>query len=146
VPVDGTAQGQRNARFQNYLETLNLFRGGTVSTEAGVKERVKQALFEAVISLAQSGVREASRAKYYRGTALDWTRLDLASRREAMIKAAKQGLVERAGSKDSSDDTAFVTIAGKQVLFVVDAVPAPFSAINFLPFRPKRISFLIDLS
>jgi hypothetical protein len=63
-----------------------------------------------------------------------------------MIKAAKQGLVERAGSKDSSDDTAFVTMAGKQVLFVVDAVPAPFSAINFLPFRPKRISFLIDLS
>ena len=118
-------QGERNGRFQDYVHGLNLFRGGIVSNEADLKERVFEALFDAVLALVQSGVREINRARYYTGAALDWNRLILAERRQAIATSARQALLERSGATAKNDAVA-LSIAGKSLLFIVDAVPAVF--------------------
>ena len=76
IAVTETAEGERNQRFQNYVKTQSLFRGGTVSTEAALKARIKEALHDALLSLAQAGVRESGKGRFHSGQALDWSRLD----------------------------------------------------------------------
>src|SRR5262249_49326630 len=80
IPITRNAEGTRNQRFQEYVSKQSLFRGGTVNTVAQLKSRVKEALYDALVCLAQAGVREASRGRFHSGEALDWSRLDFADR------------------------------------------------------------------
>src|SRR5690606_20893505 len=97
IATPDTAEGERNKRFQEYVNKQSLFRGGNVATEADLKARVKEAVRDALIKLAQAGVREASKGRFHSGEALDWARVDFAARPQAMQNVLPQALPPRAG-------------------------------------------------
>lgn len=119
-------EGARNKRFQDYVQTQSLFRGAPVKTIDDLKARVNDALHDAVISLTQAGVREAAKGKFHSGAALDWSRLDFASREAAMIHAARGTLAARTGSAES-DGSLFIRLNKHDVLVEVHAIPAALS-------------------
>lgn len=118
-----TAEDKRNQRFQAEVSKHSLFRGGTVKTTADLKKRIKEALHDAVISLAQSGVREASRGKFHSGAALDWTRLDFVSRQTEMTRILREAILARSGSIEDSGQV-LAQIGGQQILCESHAIPA----------------------
>ncbi|HLG15534.1 MAG TPA: DUF4062 domain-containing protein [Blastocatellia bacterium] len=75
IPVDNSDAGKRNKRFQEYVAKRTPFRGGEVKTLDELKQRVREALRDAVVTLVQSGVIEASRGRFDSGQALDWSRM-----------------------------------------------------------------------
>ncbi len=113
----------RNKRFQDYISVQSLFRGDTVLTESALKDRVKEALHDALISLAQAGVRESSKGKFHSGQALDWSRLDFQKRREEIRRVLHDAMNQRTGSRDESGHL-IVKFGGKEILVVPDAIPA----------------------
>lgn len=123
IAITNTAEGDRNKRFQKYVQSLSLFRGESVKTERALKARVKEAVHGALIELAQFGGREASKGRFHSGQALDWSRLDFQSRRTEMCRVLRDVILQRSGSKDE-DGHLFVKIAGKDTLLVPDAIPA----------------------
>lgn len=126
IPIAKTDEGARNQRFQDYVGQMSLFRGGTVKTVAELKNRVKEALSDALVGLSQAGVREASKGKFYSGEALDWTRLDFASRQNAMTKSICAALLGRTGSSED-DGRVWIRVAGEQILCRAHAIPAAFT-------------------
>ena len=126
ISCPATAEGMRNKRFQEFVGTQSLFRGGVVKTENDLKKRVKEALHDAVVDLVQKGVVEASRGKFHSGAALDWDRLDFESRRVQMRTIIRDVLQGRSGSKPDGDNDV-VDIGGKEMLLVADAIPAAMS-------------------
>jgi hypothetical protein len=123
VPITKNAAGKRNQRFQAEVSKHSLFRGGTVKTTTDLKKRIKEALHDAVISLAQSGVREASRGKFHSGAALDWTRLDFASRQAEMTRVLREAILARSGSGEHAGRV-FAQIGGQEILCESHAIPA----------------------
>jgi hypothetical protein len=126
VAVDNTAAGKRNKRFQTYIATQHPYAGGEVKTVEDLKQRVREALRDAIVSLTQSGVVESGRGRADIGEALDWNRKNFAERREAMIKVLHDAISQRSGSREDGGSL-FVRIDNKEVLFVLDAVPAAMS-------------------
>jgi hypothetical protein len=126
IAVTETAQGERNRRFQDYVKTQSLFRGRAVSTETELKAQTKQALHDALLSLAQAGVRESSKGRFHSGQALDWNRLDLRARRAEMRRVLREAMRQRAGSRDDGDHL-ILKLAGTEILLVPDAIPAAMS-------------------
>ena len=122
VSTDKTPAGERNRRFQKYVETQDLFRGNIVKTEEELKTRVKEAVHDALVSLAQAGVREASRGKFHSGEALDWTHLNLQERSEKMVKVLRRAILGREDAK-KSDGQIFVRFAHYYVLLIPHAIP-----------------------
>jgi hypothetical protein len=120
------AAGKRNQRFQDYINKQSLFRGGEVKTVGNLKSRVKEAIADTLVSLAQAGVREASKGKFHSGDALDWSRLDFARRASEMKSVIANSLKEH-GSQGGSGDGVFIDLDGKEVLTVPHAIPAAFS-------------------
>ena len=100
IAVDKTAAGARNRRFQDYVESQSLFRGGTVKDEDALKVRVKEAIHDALLRLAQAGVRESSKGKFHSGQALDWTRLDFRARRAEIRRVLRDAMRQRSGSTE----------------------------------------------
>ena len=123
IAIDKTAEGERNKRFQEYVRKQSLFRGGDVATEAELMTRVKEAVRDALIVLAQAGVREASKGRFHSGEALDWTRLDFKARQTQMRRVLCDAMRERAGSKEDGDHV-LVRLSGVDVLCVPTAIPA----------------------
>ena len=123
--------GVRNKRFQDYVDKQSLFRGGTVTKIAELKTRVKEALHDAVLSLAQAGVREASRGKFHSGEALDWSRLDFVSRQTEMVRVLKDAILQRPGSLEDSGKI-FVQMNSHEILCESHAIPA---AMTVAPAR-----------
>jgi hypothetical protein len=123
VPVDETEQGQCNKRFQDYVSSQNLFRGGEVKTIDQLKQRVKEALHDAVITLVQRGVRESSKGRFHSGQALDWNRLDFAARQQEMLRVLREAILQRTNAKENSSNL-FVRLSGTEILFVPHAIPA----------------------
>lgn len=123
IPLDGTEQGQRNKRYQEYIDTQSLFRGGEVKTEAELTVRVQEALRDAVITLAHRGVREASKGRFYSGQALDWSRLDFAARQKIMVEAVRSAILQRSNAVEDGGHC-FVGLGTAEVLFVPEAIPA----------------------
>lgn len=123
IPDTNDAAGDRNRRFQEYVSKLSLFRGGDVQSVAELKKRVQEALYDAVLRLAQAGVREASRGRFHSGAPLDWSRLDFAARRQRMTAALQGALPAAAGAADNPT-RANLKIGGQEVLCVLDAIPA----------------------
>lgn len=123
IAVTKDGAGERNQRFQDYVSTQNLFRGDSVRSVDDLKERMYEALYDAVLRLAQAGVREASRGRFHSGAPLDWTRLDFPTRRQQMTEALRGALPS---AEDASGNPARtrLKIGGHQVLCVLDAIPA----------------------
>ena len=126
IATTNNAEGVRNKRFQEYVAKQNLFRGGTVRTSNELKNRVKEALYDALLCLAQSGVRDASRGAYDRGDALDWSRLSYEKRQSAMCAVLKSTIVERTESSEAGENV-FIRVKGRDILVVPHAIPAAFS-------------------
>lgn len=126
IAITSTEEGQRNERFQEYLKAQSLFRGGVVATEDDLNERVKEAVRDALLALAQMGVREASKGRFHSGQALDWTRLDFSARRNEMRRILREAMRARNGSSDDGDHL-IVHIGRTDVLVVPDAIPAALS-------------------
>lgn len=123
VPVDTTDQGKRNKRFQDYVNLQSLFRGAEVTTIDMLKQRVNEAIFDAVISLTQRGVRESSKGRFYSGEALDWNRLDFSSRQKEISRVIRDAILQRQNATDSAGHL-FVRLAGTEVLVIDHAIPA----------------------
>jgi hypothetical protein len=123
IPITANAEGARNQRFQEYVGKQSLFRGGTVKTVDELKSRVKEALYDALVSLAQAGVREASRGKFHSGEALDWSRLDFSARRSEMVRVLRDAILARSGSVEDSGKI-FVSMDGHEILCEPHAIPA----------------------
>jgi hypothetical protein len=123
VSSKDSAQGARNKRFQDYLAAQSLFHGCTVKTVADLKNRVREALHDALLNLVQRGVRESSKGKFHSGEALDWSRLDFAARQEAMIRVLHDAVHGRPKATDI-DDAVSLPIVGTAVCFVPTAAPA----------------------
>lgn len=126
VPIDKSAAGKRNKRFQDFVATQFPFAGGHVSTVDDLKVRVREALRDAIVRLTQSGVLEAGRGRGDIGEALYWNRMNFADRQEAMINVLNDAISQRIGSKVDAGNL-FVRINNQDVLFVLDAVPAAMS-------------------
>lgn len=123
VPVTADQAGRRNQRFQEEVSKQSLFRGGAVNDEATLKSRVFEALYDAVVTLAQAGVAEAAMGKYHSGAALDWSRLDFRARRDQMVAVVRQSLRARPASQEAAGRI-FVTLDSLEVLVEVHAIPA----------------------
>ena len=126
IAIAKNAEGERNQRFQNYVKKQSLFRGGTVKTEIELKERVREAILDAVVSLAQAGVREFGKGRFHSGDALDWSRLDFKARQAEMRRVLREAMRLRTGSADD-DTNLIIKLGGLQVVVVPDAIPAAFS-------------------
>ena len=138
------AQISRDRRFDEFLSTQNFFRGGSVRNVKQAKERVREALVDAVKSLAHLGVREARKGKYHTGDALAWSKLDFFARRRAIVTKLQEALEDRGGAS-AGDDLLTLQIEGKDVLLRLDAVPAALSnpAARELVGRPFLNDFLL---
>jgi len=123
IATPATAEGEPNKRFQEYVSKQSLFRGGIVATEADLKARVTEAVRDALIALAQAGVREASKGRFHSGEALDWARLDFAARQKAMKNVLREAMRQRAGSSTDGEHL-FVRLGGVDILCVPSAIPA----------------------
>ncbi len=123
IATSATAEDERNKRFQEYVNRQSLFRGGNVATEADLKARVKEAVRDALIMLAQVGVRESSKGRFHSGEALDWARLDFAARQKAMKNVLREAMRQRAGSSTDGEHL-FVQLGGVDILCVPAAIPA----------------------
>jgi len=118
-----TAEGERNRRFQEFVDKQSLFRGATVSTETELNERVKEAIRDALIALAQAGVRESSKGRFHSGEALDWSRLHFNARQAEMRRVLRDAMRQRAGSSEDGAHL-FVRLGDVDVLCVPTAIPA----------------------
>jgi len=126
VPITDSPEGRRNQRFQAYIEKQKLFRGGAVTTIDELKARVKEAVHDALIALAQAGVREVSKGKFHSGEALDWSRLDFDARHHEMCQVLKKALGERPDTIADGENVVGI-LDGKRILFVPNAIPAAIS-------------------
>ncbi len=127
IPANSRSKaGKRNKLFQDYIETQGLFHGGTVKTVDELKKRVKDAVFDALISLTQAGVLEASRGRYHSGSALDWNHLDFEERESRMRKILRDTIWARS-DKTSAKDELVVELGGEKVLLIPHAIPAALS-------------------
>lgn len=123
IAVTKDDAGKRNKLFQDEMAKQSLFRGGAVTTAAELRNRVKEALHDAVITLAQAGVRDASKGKFHSGAALDWTRLDFRTRQAEMIKVLWSALKARPGALEDFG-MLFIKMDGREILTVPHAIPA----------------------
>lgn len=126
IAITTDATGTRNKRFQDELSKQSLFRGGTVKTVSELKERIKLALHDSVVTLAQAGVRDAAKGKYHSGAALDWSRLDFAARQAEMVRVLREALLSRTGTKEIKGKL-FVRLGGHDILVEAHAIPAALS-------------------
>lgn len=116
----------RNNLFRGYVNQQNLFHCGDVQTEEDLKKCIRAAMADAVIALAKAGSADSARGKYHSGTALDWTRLSFAERREQMVSVGKKAL----GASDAQlkdREPVVVELAKSKVLVAVHAIPAALS-------------------
>ena len=126
VPCDTSDSGLRNKRFQSYVATQSLFRGGEVKTVQDLSQRVREALRDAVITLAQDGVFAASKGQGYSGQALDWNRMNFVARQQAIVAVLRNAVASRPESSKKPDPLV-VNIGKQPVFFLPTAIPAALS-------------------
>ncbi|MFI4973079.1 MAG: DUF4062 domain-containing protein [Caulobacterales bacterium] len=123
VAVDSTDQGQRNARFQAYVATQSLFRGGGAATPDALTARVKEAVLHATTNLVGLGVREARRGRYHTGEALAWSKLDFVHRQERICETLVDGFADDGATREGPG-LLTMSLSGESVLLSVHAIPA----------------------
>ncbi|MDD3518864.1 MAG: hypothetical protein PHQ14_10990, partial [Chromatiales bacterium] len=113
----------RDAQFRKYFEGLN-----PTSPQArdadGIVERGIEAVREAVAGLVKLGGREARKGRYAYGSALDWSRLDFATRRQAMERALGEALQDLGA--EALDDGWSWPVEGVPLHAIVHGLPAAF--------------------
>ena len=125
-----SASSERDRRFQMFVEREQLFSGNPIASEDEAIDNVRQTLAETVSRLARGGATVLRRDSYALGEALEWSKLDYATRKLAMEKACLDALAEREGRmRDVDRDAKAVRVRlGKaDVLFVAHAIPAAAS-------------------
>jgi hypothetical protein len=109
--------------FQEYFRSLN-----PTSPEArdagAIVARSREAIREAVANLVKLGGREARKGRFAYGTALDWSRLDFAARKQAMEQALGEALHDL-GAQPAGDGWAW-RLARSRLLTIVHGLPAAF--------------------
>lgn len=126
-PVEND-QAKRNQRFMDYKNSRSGFRGGRIVTLADLNKEVHKALIGAVINQTQQGGKGAKSGRFDLGVALEWSRLDFASRRKAMEKEMLEALSAQATIKSRKGPRSnIILVANTKVLIIVHAVPAAFS-------------------
>ncbi|MDY7579925.1 hypothetical protein RGU70_16550 [Herbaspirillum sp. RTI4] len=123
IAITEDAEGICNKKFQEELGKQNLFRGGSVATVKELKARVKEALHDCVVALAQAGVRDAAKGKFHSGAALEWSRLDFGSRQKEMIGVLRNALLARTGSVDDVGKL-IIKMDERDLLVELHAIPA----------------------
>jgi Domain of unknown function (DUF4062) len=123
----GAPAGRLHASFQNYLDRLRRFDTRAIGTERQLVDAVHRIVAQATVKMFRRGVRDASRGKNYVGPALDWSRLNYADRADKIKGAALEGLSQGATGKAISENRVHRKIDGKDVLFVVSAIPDAMS-------------------
>jgi hypothetical protein len=123
ITITKNAAGTRNKRFQDELSKQTLFRGGSINSVGDLKVRVKEALHDAVIALAQAGVRDAAKGKFHSGAALDWSRLDFGTRQTEMVRVLREALLARTGSIEDAGKL-LVKLDARDILVETHAIPA----------------------
>lgn len=123
----GAPAGDIDRRFQQYIEGLKQFEARNVATEADLKAAVRRTLTQATVRMVQRGVEGASLGSNHVGPPLEWSRQNYSQRathmRGATLLALKQGAPDTAVTGNSVGRR----IAGRDVLFVVGAVPDAMS-------------------
>jgi hypothetical protein len=116
----------RNKLFQSYVAQQNLFRGATVGTILELKNLSKATVRDALVELAQLGVRESRKGKFSSGEALEWARFDFAKRSKVMLSVLRDAFL---GQKRAASHAADISLelAGQRVLFCLHAIPAAMS-------------------
>jgi len=126
VPPKKGSKDQKNLLFKRYVDRQNFFSNGKIDTVKKLKDVIKQAVYDALLALAKAGVREASKGRFYRGEALDWSHLDLRTRKEKMCEILKDAIIQREDSSEKGNDL-IVKFDNTDCLIVVNAIPAAFS-------------------
>jgi hypothetical protein len=120
------AEKKADKVFQDYFQTLN-----PTSPEArnadDIVARSLEALREAVASLVKLGGREARKGRFAYGTALDWSRLDFSTRKQAMEEALGEALRDLGANPLPSIAGGWDwPLAGESLLTIVHGLPAAF--------------------
>lgn len=139
-PAKGTP-GERDRRFQAYLNQQTAFRGGEVTTVVELKKRVLEALTEAVVVLTQRGVSAAASSRFDMGQALDWSRLDFRQRKRAMERVLMAALSGQEGARVEGE-AVILRLGSSDIAVIAHAIPSAFAvaAARELVGRP----FLLD--
>ncbi|HEU4453092.1 MAG TPA: hypothetical protein VFR81_08525 [Longimicrobium sp.] len=125
--------GESPERDRIFREAMDRLAAQAPKAETGedVIEECRRVLARAVPELARLGVRESRRGRYDSGEALDWSRLDFATRRGRMEDALREGLARRPGAEAlEGGEAVVVPIDGVRVLFACHAIPAAFTVAS----------------
>lgn len=118
------AEAKQDKNFQEYFTSLNPTSPDAHSADE-IVERSLEGVREVTAGLVKLGVREARKGRYAYGTALDWSRLDFATRKHEMEKALASAL-EDFGANPVQDGWAWTLGDGEAVLTVLHGLPAAF--------------------
>ena len=122
IAVNETPSGKRNKDFQDYVRKQSLFSPEIKSIDQ-LKDRIKDALFDAVLRLTQAGVQQASKGKFHAGDALDWSRLSFDDRQAEMLTVLKKELMDRPQTIEAEDQI-FIYLDNTKILICPHAIPA----------------------
>lgn len=121
-----SAPGSVGDAFRAYVDSLSLFQKDVFS-ESELHAVVAAMMQNVVARLVARGARAGSR-KLDRGEALEWSRLNLANRREVMRDALSRQLGATPLAVDTGGHPLFeMSLAGEAVLVRIDAIPAAAS-------------------
>lgn len=119
------APGKTGDAFRAYVNSLSLFQKD-VSNEVELHAVVAAMIQNVVSRLVARGSTAGSR-KLDRGEALEWNRLNLADRRQAMRKALARQLGAAPLAGAAAHPLFLMTLAGVGLLVRLDAIPAAAS-------------------
>lgn len=121
-------KGSSDEEFQTYVRTQK-FPAAQVANGEEALQRAEELAAATVLSLARAGVGVNSSGNYCAGDALEWSRLNVQRRREAMTAATVGLLREKSDrpQKQASPDVAIMQIQDSTIGFVCDSVPASMS-------------------
>lgn len=119
--------GDVNKSFQKYITRLRRFGSTAASSEPQLIDAVRRTVVQATVKMVQRGVRDAGRGSHHVGPALDWSRCSYADRSTRMQRTALNGLAQGGASRILDDKRISRSIEGKDVLFVIGAVPDAMS-------------------
>lgn len=129
LPMTAKKPTPRDLRFRARFERELQFTGPPILTLDDAIKLVQQTLAEAMANLVRGGAIMLKKQSYSLGEALDWSRLAYAQRKATMESACLAALTEHEGGALLTIDRQYATlpVAGGQVLFCVQAIPAATS-------------------
>lgn len=138
--IDST--NDKNEKFAKYVESQNLFRE-TFENQEQLIQVVKNAVVEAIKTLAKKGVREVSKGKYFAGDALAWSRMNYEKRASAIRETLLQSVSGDAAPIGKKDNVILAEISGSKLYYFIDAIPdsLSLSAAFEMVGRPQLMDY-----